>query len=116
MTTKTLRTGEREEQQEKTGILCEVYRCDLHKGGTLRPFKEVVLLVGGPFEPTPEIPGVKLVRRTISGNDYLHVEPIDKPADGYVGYMASGTFIYTSDGRFPSKQPLSVHDHTEIGD
>lgn len=120
MTTRTLRTGEREEQQEKTGILCEIYRCDLHKGGTLQPFNTVTLLVGGPFEPSQDAPGVKLVRRTISGSDYLHVEPISEPAESRVGYMASGTFIYTSDSRFPSKQPLSVHDHTEtpnqIGD
>ncbi len=114
ITDKPLRAGEREELNDKTGLRCDIYRCDFHKGGTLRKFAEVTLMIGGPVTPTPDAPAVKLVRRQPCGSDYLHVEPIDAPTSNQVGYMAGGTFIHTSDGRFPSKQPLSLHDHTEI--
>jgi hypothetical protein len=57
---------------------------------------------------------VKLVTRHLFGRDYTHVEPVDAPPDGYHGYMAGGTFVWTSDGRFPSDYPLSLHDHVEV--
>jgi hypothetical protein len=102
-----------QETQKKTGILCSILRNKDLLGGTLREFEKVILLVGGPFEPTEDAPGVKLIKRQIYGHQYLHVEPIDEPTQGQIGYMAGGTFIFTSDGRFPNDYPLPLHDYTE---
>lgn len=56
---------------------------------------------------------VKLVERDICGNGrYLHAEPVSQP-EGMAGPMMGGAFIYTSDSRFPSKQPIPVHDRFE---
>lgn len=55
----------------------------------------------------------KLVRRWAGqANEYLHVEPINQP-EGHSGPMFGGNFVYTSDGRFPGRYPLSVHDRFE---
>lgn len=62
-----------------------------------------------------------VVRRTLSdGSEYLHAEPLNtvgglgtlyRPPQGKP--MAGGNFVYTSDSRFPSMQPISVHDRWE---
>ena len=55
----------------------------------------------------------KVVRRNLFGREYLHVEPVKAPTG--VGYMAGGTFVYSSDARFNriSEYPLSLHDRCE---
>ena len=64
-------------------------------------------------EPSEYAPAVKLVRRNIGGREYLHAEPIDRPDEGCVGWMADGNFIYTPDSRFPNEYPISLHDRQE---
>ena len=57
---------------------------------------------------------VILVRRRISGADYLHVEPWWDPKEGpKPHFMYGGCCIYTSDGRFPNEYPLRLHDRRE---
>lgn len=57
---------------------------------------------------------VKLVKRSLFGSEHLHVEPISEKPSNCIGPMAGGNFIYTSDSRFPSKYPLSIHDRYEV--
>ncbi|MFA5768328.1 MAG: hypothetical protein WC871_02170 [Bacteroidales bacterium] len=71
--------------------------------------------VTGPFdsEKSGDTPVVKLVKRQIGGREYTHAEPVAQPPAGYTGWMSGGTFIYTSDSRFPSDYPIPLHDRTE---
>lgn len=65
------------------------------------------------FEADEDAPAVRLVTREIFGREYVHAEPLDGRRDGAVGWMAGGAFIYTSDGRFPMRYPISLHDRQE---
>lgn len=60
---------------------------------------------------TPPGECLVLVSRNLGG-EYLHAEPLEKPKDT-VGPMAGGNFIWTSDGRFPNRYPIAVHDRFE---
>lgn len=53
----------------------------------------------------------KIVTRTLFGKEHKHIEPVARP-DG-VGWMSGGCICYTSDARFDSDYPLSLHDRTE---
>lgn len=55
----------------------------------------------------------KVVKRNILGNEYMHVEPVANPNG--IGWMAGGTFVYSSDSRFNkiSNYPLALHDRCE---
>ena len=102
------------------GLLCYVYNAahfpdSSNRGISSRCDKVILVGLGKEceiFEPTPERPAVRLVRRTLSGRPYLHVEPVEQP-EGLVGPMAGGTFIYSTDSRFPSPYPISLHDRFE---
>jgi hypothetical protein len=63
------------------------------------------------FEPSPETPALRLVKRNIGG-DYYHAEPVVQPK-GLCGPMAGGNYITTSDSRMPVRYPISVHDRFE---
>jgi hypothetical protein len=80
---------------------------------------DVVMLVWddepGAVMPTPRTEAVallRLVKRRIFGQDYMHAEPIDKP-EGMVGPMFGGNYTASSDSRFPSRYPIPVHDRFE---
>jgi hypothetical protein len=96
------------------GLIVHVYRpnFDCTNGGVTSHNTEV-LLVG---EGIPEIfeahgfPVLKLVKRQLFGDEppYLHAQPVEGN-----GYMFGGNFIYSSDGRFPGRYPIPVHDRQE---
>lgn len=107
------------------GLTVFVYRDnfgDCTNGGISSRYDCLILIgegVDGPMtvdldDPVDNV--VKLVKRRIFGNEeYLHVEPLDGcHAGGGKWYSAGGNFVYTSDSRFPSRQPLSVHDRREV--
>jgi hypothetical protein len=102
------------------GIICQIYRWNLGEcsnGGISSKFNEVVVIdpyINGPFEPNENTPAVKLVRRTIGGESYIHAEPI-LPNGEWKHFMAGGTFISSCDSRFRSvcKYPVALHDRTE---
>ena len=48
---------------------------------------------GGRHAPTDARPAVRLVTRVIFGNVYRHFEPVEPPAPGWFGYMASGAWV-----------------------
>jgi hypothetical protein len=86
-------------------------------GGVTSKHHEFVLTgdgVEGPFEPTAELPELKLVRRRLGGRygEYLHAEPVEKPS-GMCGPMFGGNYITSSDSRFPGIYPIPVHDRYE---
>lgn len=66
------------------------------------------------FEPSEDAPAVKLVKRILfCTKEYIHCEPVESTRRGNVGYMAGGTFVYSSDSRFPSDYPIPLHDRQE---
>jgi len=70
------------------------------------------------FEPSTDTPELRLVKRNIGGI-YYHAEPVARPKDangkpmGWVGPMAGGNYVTTSDNRMPVRYPISVHDRFE---
>lgn len=101
------------------GLPCYIYRHrkdDFSNGGISSAAQSVTLIGLGPnteiFEPTPERPAVQLIKRQIGRQTYLHAQPLEQPK-GMVGPMAGGTFIYSSDSRFPSDYPIALHDRYE---
>jgi hypothetical protein len=107
------------EREKMTGLLVFVYRCasgtDSSNRGVTSQAKQCVLtgpgLHRGGFDTTPKLPTLTLVRRNIDGREFLHAEPVDKPA-GMIGSWG-GNFVYSSDSRFPSPHPIPVHDRFE---
>ena len=87
---------------------------DFTLGGVSSDHNNLILLgdrVAGVFSPSEEIPAVLLVERVIYGNTYLSAVPCDSEGEKLAGqYAFGGNFIYTSDSRFPSKQPIPIHD------
>ncbi len=57
---------------------------------------------------------VKIVRRKIGGQEYMHLEPLDGSGNGGARwYMSGGNLASTCDSRFPSKYALDIHDRFE---
>ena len=87
-----------------------------NKGVSLR-CKEATIV--GPGVPQihavrDDAPAVVLVKRDLTGGEYVHAEPL---ATQGKWHMAGGTFLYTSDSRFREivghGQPISFHDRIE---
>lgn len=103
----------------KTGIICNIFRWNLgdcSNEGISSKVDQITLIdeeIDGPFEPDESRPAVKLIRRVIGGETYIHAEPI--LPDGEKKYfMKGGTFIF-GDSRFRqvSKYPVALHDRVE---
>jgi hypothetical protein len=75
--------------------------------------------IAGIFEPTKDMPALKLVKRTFGQSQesqtYIHAEPLEPVPAGCVGYMFGGNFIYSCDSRFRevNQYPIPVHDRIE---
>ena len=103
----------------RKGMMVTVLRNSMgdctNKGVTSQATSFLLVGEGVPeiFEESPRVPTLVLVRRWVgTPNEYLHAEPLVQPTGG-VGPMAGGNFVYSTDGRFPSKYPISVHDRFE---
>jgi len=106
------------------GLRVSIYKNPLFKGcanGGLSEYADEATLVPSPdFPDVPEIfevsedsPAVAMVKRDIGG-EYLTAYPVDE--DGNIcksGRMMGGTYISTSDSRFPARYPVPLHDRTE---
>ena len=106
------------QDRPKKGLMVKVLRSehDSTNNGVTSRFNRFILVdseVSGPFEPDKKTPALKLVRRTIYGKPYIHAEPLAPVPPGYVGYIFGGNFIHTSDGRFPNRYPIPVHDRMD---
>jgi len=67
--------------------------------------------IPGIFEPSEDRPAVTIVNRKIGRSDYLTAYPANRDSGKH--YMFGGTFIYSSDSRFPADYPIPLHDRTE---
>lgn len=99
----------------------EVYRkvkpYDCSNGGISSRFDSLLLLNDEGFieidENDPPENLVKLVERQLFGETYLHIEPVKGPDKNCAGWMYGGNIACCSDGRFPSRYPLKIHDRQE---
>ena len=98
----------------RSGLTCEIYKSKFGSsslGGISETNDEVLLVLpeGGPVDEEGAkkrgIPMVKMVERRICGTIYRHLEPVEEGM-----WAAGGCFVKTSDSRFPSPYPLSLHD------
>jgi len=104
------------------GLICSIFEDkrigNCSNGGISSTNTEVLVIVEGkdigPFEQSDDRPTVKVVRRIICGEEYVHVEPLAKPKG--VGWMAGGTVVSSCDSRFGrevNNYPVSLHDRCE---
>ena len=95
------------------GLTAEILRGSYTSSiNVMKDSKKVTIIdnaLDGVFEATAneEAPAVRIVRRVLFGEEYIHAEPM---AEG--SYSAGGSFIYTSDSRVRaiSKYPIPLHD------
>ena len=100
-------------------ISVSVFKNPLYKGcangGISERYDDVLLICeDGPLKVDLDNPPenlCKVVERNIGGRVYRHVEPVENPTG--LGWMAGGTFVSSSDSRFPGDYPLSLHDRQE---
>lgn len=89
---------------------------DCSNGGISEKYDKLLLVgkgVEGYIKVDLDNPPENLVCLVKRG-DYQFVEPIDGcSVNGDLWYMSGGSFCYTSDRRFPSRYPLSIHDRHE---
>ena len=62
------------------------------------------------FTPSEEMPELVLFTRMMGDTEYLHAVPKELE---HRHTMFGGNFVYTSDSRFPSNQPIKIHDRVE---
>jgi len=56
---------------------------------------------------------VEILTKNVGGKEYVYCAPIGEKPKNMNGPMFGGNFIYSSDSRFPSKQPIPIHDRYE---
>ena len=90
---------------------------DCTNNGVTKRHNRVILLPEGVKAPeNATIPVLKVVRRNIMGDIYIHAEPVTKVEGERVGWMAGGNFVYSSDSRYREwigNYPIAVHDRCE---
>ena len=81
-----------------------------NKGISSRADQVIIIGEGIPqiFEASETAPAVRLMKR----GDRIIAVPVNQP-EGMLGPMMGGTFIYTSDSRFPAGYPIALHDRFE---
>lgn len=99
--------------QPLKGLRADIYRSDYRSDlNRLDKVEQVTLVgVGIPeiFEVDEKAPAVRI--GTIMGHE--HVRPFEDAPEGMTGYMMGGSFVWTSDSRFPAKYPLPLYDRAE---
>lgn len=102
----------------RTGLIVTVYKpadgMDCTNGGETARFQKFVATgkgIEGPFEPSAEMPEMKILPR-LGGLGGYRAVPASIPEGKWT--MFGGNFIYTSDSRFPSRYPIPVHDRVEF--
>jgi hypothetical protein len=104
---------------ELSGLTANIYRSDYDSPTNKMYGKTNVTIIDKEvpeiFKPNESRPAVRLIRRKFRfGSDeyeYIHAVPYNQSdSEGMFG----GTFIYSSDSRFPSKYPIPLHDRVEM--
>jgi hypothetical protein len=65
------------------------------------------------FETDNETPPVAIITRMVFGEPYLTAYPVNEDGTIDRNRMFGGTFVYSSDSRFPSPYPVPLHDRKE---
>lgn len=102
------------------GLPAHIYRAnkmpDCSMRGISSKFDEVLVIMEEKdsqiFNSSEDMPAVRIVRRILSGKEYIHAEPVTPGS-----YMFGGTYITCSDGRFSrhvSRYPIALHDRQEF--
>ena len=101
------------------GMSVDVYRnahgYDTTRDGISSEAKSFLLVgegVAEVFSEHPDTPTMYLIKRVLWGKQADYICP-DKDGMYHNGYMFGGNFAYSSDSRFPSKQPIPIHDRQE---
>lgn len=96
------------------GLIVWIYRSDHECSNEGISAKHTKAVLTGPsvpeiFEPHDDLPELQLMPAHL-GKGYRAV-----PVSGGQGCgpMFGGCFVYSSDGRFPSDQPIALHDRWE---
>lgn len=103
---------------ELEGMHAQIYRSDYDSPTNKLYGKKTVTIVDSEvpkiFEADSNAPAVRLVRRNIGfgKNEYNYVHAVPVGVDEHRAMMG-GTFIYSSDSRFPNKFPIPLHDRVE---
>ncbi len=67
--------------------------------------------------PTGRGPFLRVVKRTMGREVYVHAEPVGEARKGMIGPMHGGNFVHTSDSRWRDlvghSYPIAVHDRFE---
>lgn len=112
------------------GLVCSIFESKAHgncsnfgvsdrfKRVTLCPDPDALCDFGIPeiFEADSDAPAVVL--RTIrlgADREHVYAVPVELMESGTGGWMFGGSFIYTSDSRFPLGHPIPLHDRVEVG-
>lgn len=113
------------EQKELKGLLGFIYKHEGHScdnGNFSSKFDKVIILPSSMFPKIPEIfsvmkdcPAVMIFSRRLFSNepDYLTAYPVDADGVADTNCMFGGTYIMTSDSRFPFNYPIPLHDRKE---
>ena len=99
------------------GVLYNAGIADGTNGGMTSKHGRVILVPEDAEVPEQNsgYPVLVVVRRNISGADYLHAQPLSAPDKG-IAWMNGGNFVYSSDSRFREwvgDYPIPVHDRQE---
>jgi hypothetical protein len=101
------------------GLSVEIYRWNLgdcsNKGLSSRVNKCTLVGKNIPkiFEVKEDAPAVQIVERNLNSGLYLTAYPVKEDGTVDNNCMFGGTFIYTSDSRFPARYPVPLHDRKE---
>ncbi len=113
------------EKIEMKGLLAYIYKSDLgasDNGNFSSKFSRVIILPSSMFPKIPQVfsvmndcPAVMIFSRRLFSNepDYLTAYPVDADGVADMNCMFGGTFIHTSDSRFPFNYPIPLHDRKE---
>jgi hypothetical protein len=101
---------------KKSGLLVYVYRWNLEDctNGGITSKVDKIILVGENIPKIFEVgEGKPYLELETSHTGYIKAVPRNFKQNGEIGGMFGGNFVYSSDSRFPSKQPIPVHDRFE---
>ena len=102
------------------GLICSILQskgCGNCSNNGISSKHKAVVLVGDDipevFDEIPEIPAVRIDVKRANGEARVRAIPIDGKDPQKVGWMFGGTFVWTSDSRFPANYPIPLHDRQE---
>jgi hypothetical protein len=100
------------------GMLVNVFKCSYGScGGELGGYDTIVLISSPNFSipalSEPKGKAVAIMRKYVGGKEFLAAYPVIDGKIDTVGRCFSGTFIYSSDSRFPFDYPIPMHDRKE---